>query len=211
MASFKRILAHGLMYGLCLSLSAVPQARENGLEKIVEGDILGHTSQSSQSTFIKIATWSPYTHVGIAVEKDDGMYVLEAVEPVRYTPLDEWVDRGKDDNYTVMRLKDEYRNHIPSIIEEAETHLGKHYDAHFDPGDDEIYCSELITKAAEEGAGIQIGEWESFDDIVGLLRYFPPAKRMIENRWGDVPSDMEVVTPESVMESDMLEPVFSNY
>lgn len=63
-------------------------------------------SKSKQSPFVALATGSVYTHCGIVVEKKDGLYVLEAVGPVKLTPLDAWKDRGLLNHVRTKRVLD---------------------------------------------------------------------------------------------------------
>ena len=70
-----------------------------------DGDIIFQNIPSSQSKAIELATHSNFTHVGIIFYKNNKPYVLEAVQPVRYTELSEWIDYGKKDYFVVMRLK----------------------------------------------------------------------------------------------------------
>ena len=62
---------------------------------------------------------------------------------------------------------------------QARRFLGRRYDARFGWGDDRIYCSELVVKAYERGAGISLGKRER----VGDLRLFGIEGAM-ERRWG---------------------------
>lgn len=52
-----------------------------------DGDIIFHTSTSSQSKAIQYATNSKYSHCGIIFYKGNVAYVLEAIQPVKFTPL----------------------------------------------------------------------------------------------------------------------------
>ena len=69
------------------------------------GDVIFHTSKSSQSKMIQDVTKSKYSHVGIIYIKDDETYVMEAVQPVKVTPLDVFIERGVGSEYMVMRYK----------------------------------------------------------------------------------------------------------
>ena len=69
------------------------------------GDIIFQTSKSSQSIAIQRATKSRYSHMGIIFENDSELYVYEAVQPVKFTLLREWINRGVDKHYVVKRLK----------------------------------------------------------------------------------------------------------
>lgn len=75
-----------------IAISCVAWACSNRDYK--EGDMVFQISKSKQSPFVALATGSVYTHCGIVVEKKDGLYVLEAVGPVKLTPLNAWKDRG---------------------------------------------------------------------------------------------------------------------
>jgi hypothetical protein len=69
-----------------------------------DGDIIFHTSKSSQSAVISQITESELTHCGIIFYKKGKPYVLEAVNPVRSIPLSTWVSNGVGGKYKVVRL-----------------------------------------------------------------------------------------------------------
>ena len=71
-----------------------------------DGDIVFHTSRSAQSLAIQLATKSPYSHMGIVHLRDGKPFVFEAVQPVKLTPLDEWVERGERQQFVAKRLRD---------------------------------------------------------------------------------------------------------
>ena len=48
------------------------------------GDLITQTSKSRQSRFIRAATGSPYTHIGMIVNKEGKQQVIEAVEPEKF-------------------------------------------------------------------------------------------------------------------------------
>jgi hypothetical protein len=73
-------------------------------DRLQEGDILFQQSKSSQSRAIAMATKSRYTHMGMLIDVDGGLVVLEAVQPVSLTSVDAWVARGEDDHVVVKRL-----------------------------------------------------------------------------------------------------------
>ncbi len=200
---------------LCLAFfivtAACTEKALNAEEDFQTGDIIAHTSKSRQSKFISAITGSDYTHIGLVVYKEDQFLVLEAVEPVRYTELEDWTARGENGKYTVMRLVPRYSDRIGEVVREAEKNLGKHYDIDFNPSDQKMYCSELIAKAVQKGAGVNVGEWKAFEDIVGDKIKQPELKHEIISRWGKIPNGMKMITPGSIMESKELLKVFSNY
>ena len=103
-----------------------------------DGDVIFQSSQSFQSTAIKIGTLSKYSHCGIIVMKDDKPYVLEAHKGVELTPLNKWIDRGLLGNhYKIMRLKDSKKLKVDYT-------LGIPYDLGFRFQNGKYYCSELV-------------------------------------------------------------------
>lgn len=103
-----------------------------------DGDIIFQSSQSFQSTAIKIGTVSKYSHCGIIVMRNDRPYVLEAHKGVELTPLNKWIDRGVLCNhYKIMRLKDAKKLNINYT-------LNVPYDLDFRFNNGKYYCSELV-------------------------------------------------------------------
>ncbi len=67
------------------------------------GDIIFQISRSSQSKAIQLATHSDYSHTGMLVMRNKKPYVFEAVGPVKYTPLKQWIAHGEKGKYVVRR------------------------------------------------------------------------------------------------------------
>ena len=155
------------------------------------GDVVFQTSRSAQSRAIQEATASPWSHVGIIEVTSTGTWVIEAVGPVKRTPWRTWRRRGVDGRALVMRPKGFGETTLERVVSAAIAELGKPYDLRFQWGDDAYYCSELVAKAFERGAGITLGKRERLGDLhIGGLR------REIVARWGGkVPRDLVLVTP----------------
>lgn len=124
------------------------------------GDVVLQTSRSSRSALIRRASDSPYSHVGVVERAKDGVFVIEAVQPVSRTPLSKWVKRGQGGTVTVLRPKGLDAAARAKVVAEAKRQLGKPYDARYRWDDDALYCSELVVKAFERGAGITVGKQE---------------------------------------------------
>ena len=75
------------------------------LPQLRDGDIIFHTSRSSQSLAIQRAAGSRYSHMGVIVHRDGKPHVFEAVGRVSYTPLQAWIERGVDGHHVVRRLR----------------------------------------------------------------------------------------------------------
>ena len=73
--------------------------------ELQNGDIVFHISKSEQSRAIQLATNSKYSHMGIVYNLNNELVVYEAVQPVKFTPLDDWIKRGENGHYVAKRLK----------------------------------------------------------------------------------------------------------
>jgi hypothetical protein len=198
-----------LSYVLLLLLPLLVGAAPNDVSRLRDGDIVFHTSRSSQSQAIQLATHSRYSHMGIIFSEHGRYLVIEAVEPVKWTPLSRWVQRGERGRFVVKRLRDANRILTPEAIrrlrDASAKHIGKSYDLVFEWSDARIYCSELVYKAYAEALGVRLGRLQR-------LREFdlshPVVKRKIRERYGNaIPLDEPVISPQAVFESELLETV----
>lgn len=170
------------------------------------GDLIFHTSQSSQSQAIQIATNSKYSHMGIIYEEENEVYVYEAVQPVKITKLADWISRGKNGKYVVKRLKNSEAYLTEAGIEKMKLtgskYLGKDYDLKFEWSDDKIYCSELVWKIYKEAFNIEIGNLEKFGDF-DLSDKTVQGK--IKERYGNgIPMEELVITPDRMFNANNL-------
>ena len=125
-------------------------AQDAPITDIREGDVIFHTSQSSQSPVIQIGTRSHITHCGIVVMKDGKPYVLETLKTLVLTPLDKFIVRGKDGKYWLKRSDKE------DIKIDYAHYLGKSYDFAFSFDNDIYYCSELVYDIYKRQLGIEL-------------------------------------------------------
>jgi len=197
----KRIAALFFLACLCL------YGRAYALPAVSEGDIIFHTSRSTQSQAIQQATGSRYSHMGLILFRQGKPYVFEAVAMVKYTPLADWIARGQGGHYVVKRLKTAQRTLTPEAVEKlrqtAATFAGKPYDLVFAWSDERIYCSELVWKIYDRAFGIRIGDLQR----LGEFNLDAPAvKQKIRERYGDkkLPLDESVITPQAMFASPLL-------
>jgi uncharacterized protein YycO len=170
------------------------------------GDIVFHTSLSSQSKAVQAATKSPYSHMGIVLFRNGRPQVFEAVQPVKFTPLQTWLDRGQGKHYVIKRLKSPMSEDASAkLYQEAKRYEGKSYDLTFEWSDDKIYCSELVWKLYKSAAGIELvklSKLGSFDLTNPLV------KAKLKERYGNkVPLNEPVIAPVAVFDSSLLETV----
>lgn len=177
--------------------------------ELKNGDIIFHTSRSGQSQAIQRATGSRYSHMGLVFFRDRKPFVFEAVQPVKYTPLDQWIARGEDGHYVVRRLKNASTVLTPAALARmeklAKSWLGRPYDLSFEWSDQRMYCSEVVWKLYERVLDIELGELQA-------LREFdlsdPQVKAKMRERYGaKVPLDMRAISPAAVFASEHLETV----
>jgi permuted papain-like amidase YaeF/Yiix C92 family enzyme len=175
-----------------------------------DGDIVFQTSRSSQSLAIQLATKSPYSHMGIVYLRDGKPLVFEAVQPVKLTPLDDWIERGERGSFVAKRLRDADARLTVETLRKmravGEQLAGRDYDPYFEWSDDRVYCSELVWKVFERGAGIELGELQT---IAVFDLSHPAVQAKVRERYGDhVPLDEIVVSPAAIFEAPDLETVY---
>lgn len=150
--------------------------------------------------------------MGIIFYQNDEPYVFEATRTVQYTPLDQWIDRGKNGKYVIKRLRNSDSLLTPRIIKNIETVAatlkGKPYDLTFEWSDDSIYCSELVWKIYDRGVGIHIGQLKKLRD---LDLSHPEVLNKMQERYGDhIPMDETVISPGDMFASELLHVVSEN-
>lgn len=179
---------------------------------VKEGDIIFQSSQSEQCKAVQLATNSIYSHCGIIFFRNGEYQVLEAVQPVTYTSLKNWISQGINGHFAIKRLKNREvltSKTLRKMKNMGNMFLNKNYDTTFEWSDDKLYCSELIWKIYQRATGIKIGELQQLRDM-NLSSDL--VKKIMKERYGtNIPLDETVITPVAIFESDLLELVFSNY
>ena len=171
------------------------------------GDVIFQSSQSNQSKAIEQATNSPYSHVGIIFIKNGKPYVFEAASKVIYTPLDKWINRGKNKTYVIKRLKNHplSQQEITSLKQVAHKFENKPYDIWFGWDDKYIYCSELVWKIYNRALKLKIGQLQTIKDF-NLSS--PAVKQKLKERYGNnIPYQETVISPVAIFNSPLLSTV----
>jgi hypothetical protein len=186
-------------------------SRNYDKDKFENGDIIFQTSLSSQSKAIQIATNSEYSHCGIIFDEGQ-LLVYEAVQPVKMTPLQEWIARGKNGKFILKRLKNpkplENPENYKRFCDAANVFFHKDYDLAFDWSDDKGYCSEVVWKTYKNGLGIELCKLEHLKDF-NLSN--PAVKAKLAERYGNkIPYNQLVISPKAIFESKLLETVKQN-
>jgi len=183
------------------------------LDKIQEGDMIFQTSQSKQCAAVQIATNSKFSHCGIVFIQKGKKYVFEAVQPVKYTPLESWIANGKEKDFVVTRIKNASELLSPQTIQEMKDYgnalNNKDYDLYFEWSDDKIYCSELIWKIYKNGAGIELCPLQKLKDF--NLKD-PRVRSILAERYGkNIPLEESVIAPSNLENSKIVTTIIDTY
>jgi hypothetical protein len=175
----------------------------------MEGDILFQTSNSDQCKAVQLATHSPYSHCGILFKENNEYYVYEAVQPVKKTKLQTWIQHSINGKYNIKRLKNGKNLLTPANLTKmksvANGFIGKKYDLTFEWSDDNIYCSELVWKIYKRALNIEVGTLKALKDF-DLTH--PIVKAKLKERYGNnIPLNEQVISPGDIFESNQLEEV----
>jgi uncharacterized protein YycO len=201
-----------IMIGIFLLAKKLMGESAYQADMLQSGDLIFQTSLSSQSKAIQLATKSKYSHMGIIYMENDKTFVYEAVQPVKLTPLSEWIARGKNQKYVVKRLKNSELVLTPEILDRMQIignrFKGKNYDLYFEWSDERMYCSELVWKIYFEATGISIGTLQELKEF-DLTN--PEVKAKLKERYGNqIPFDEKVISPERMFSSPELVSVILN-
>lgn len=191
---------------IALALLASACSAKGTLPAVKDGDVIFHTSRSSQSVAIQLATGSKYSHMGLIVHRKGRPFVFEAISTVQFTPLDRWIRRGTGAHFVVKRLRNADTLLTPKALDKlrsaAGRFAGRPYDLTFGWSDDRIYCSELVWKAYDRALGLQLGHLQKVRDF-DLSD--PAVRARMRERYGnDIPLDEPVISPVAMFQSSLL-------
>lgn len=193
----------------CIALTGCPASKKNARvpQKYhpAAGDFLFQSlAHGPLIDAIEGSSGSPFSHCGIVKRSEGKWFVIEAIGPVKETPLSEWIAQGRDNAFVAYRLRPPLVEKIPAILTAAEKYEGRPYDIHYELDDAKIYCSELLWKATRDATGVTLGKIQKLGELnwqpyEGVIRY-------IEK--GALPLGREMVTPRSVSEDSRLSEIF---
>ena len=171
-----------------------------------EGDVLFQKiGDAPLPQAIRIATQSNFSHCGLVLRGADGSWkVIEAIGPVKETPLQEWIARDHG-RFSACRLKNGERASIPTWIAAARKYLGRPYDLHYSLDDGAIYCSELVWKAWRDATGKELGPLQKLGDL-----NWRPATPVILAIEGNLPLERQMITPVAISRAPELERIWGD-
>lgn len=193
-----------MLISFILSLIAcdIPQ-NDSDVSPYQNGDIIFQISTSSQAPAVALASGSPITHVGLIAVNKTKVTVVEAVEPVREIPIEDFINHGTAWGVYRLEQSPSHPGWDKKVISVARSMKGKHYDSLFQWSNAKIYCSELVWKAYKSGAGVELSTPEKIGD---LNLSYEPVQKLIKRRLGKKKLDLNetIVTPGALYESDLI-------
>ncbi|MCW1884686.1 YiiX/YebB-like N1pC/P60 family cysteine hydrolase [Luteolibacter flavescens] len=175
----------------------------------VEGDILFQSLPNPPGLdlvdAIEGTTGSPYSHCGMVFQEDGKWQVIEAIGPVKITPLKSYVSRGRGKQVWAYRLDEASRKHVPAALAAMKKDLGKPYDPRYRFDDEAIYCSELIWRGWVAATGKGLGKTVTLGSLD--WRPYKPVIEAIEGQ-GNLPLDRKMITPRDMAKAKELTLVY---
>jgi hypothetical protein len=156
---------------------------------------------------IEGVTRSPWSHCGVVVHEHHCWWVMESIGHVRKTLLPLWLIRGRHGSFEAYRFTRVLASNEDRLHQALDRYMGRPYDYHYAPGDNEIYCSELVYDVFRDAFGVKLGEWQRLTDL-----NWRPYERLI--RWteqGPVPLDREIITPIGLTRTNLIRRVYPNH
>lgn len=175
----------------------------------MEGDILFQSLPNEPGMdlvdAIEGATESPYSHCGMVTRDGDEWIVLEAIGPVKETPLQDYIQRGRGHKFWAYRFDEDKRKHIPVALNAMREDLGKEYDPRYRFDSENIYCSELIFRGWKTATGEDLGKVVKLGDL--KWERYKPVIEAIEGQ-GNLPLDREMITPRDMARAKGLKQIY---
>jgi len=189
-------VVHYHVYGLLHLLRYSPREGDIVFQSLPRGDLVDA---------IEGITQSPYSHCGLVMKSATGAWIVnESIGMVRETPLALWIMRGRGARVAVWRPLDATLADPVKLRPALARYAGRPYDYAYAPGDDQIYCSELVFLAYRDAVGVELGVWEKLGD----LNWRPFEGFIRASEGGKLPLDRPMISPVGVTRSPLLERVY---
>ena len=128
--------------------------------------------------------------------------MLEAIQPVTFTPLNAWLDHGENRHYVVKNeAAAQQKLQLPNFIDTQRIISANLFILTFEWSDDRIYCSELVWKLYKQAANIRISALIQ----TRQLQPAPVVRQKLKARYGDhIPLGEPVIPPSAIFDSPQL-------
>ncbi|MCM8529062.1 MAG: YebB family permuted papain-like enzyme [Lentisphaeraceae bacterium] len=161
---------------------------------------------------VATTTCSWTSHVGVIHSKVDGQWIVAegAVPLSKKCTLEKFIQRSENSAISIRRLKEDLSSdEVLRIQKAADQRMNKLYHLGFNYNSKRQYCSKFVYEVFNEALGIEVGELETFKE---LLNKNPQLSKTFWKIWffGFIPWKRKTVTPASQYESLKLTTVFEN-
>lgn len=173
---------------------------------IRDGDIIFQSKRNNQNNLINYLNKNDVDHCGIIILYRGKYSVLEVDDVVRFTPLEEWIPKGKGGDFTIKRMKDA-RINSNRLLNEGLKYSGKKDDIFVTWTDEMLYNAELVWKVIQHATGSNLTQLENFANY----NFDSKGQELLKVTYGDnIPSRMQYTTVNKIYNSDKLEKIYSN-
>lgn len=148
-------------------------------------------------------TNSPWSHCGVVVREQNSWLVVESIGRVRKTPLPLWIPRGRKGYFEAYRLRQPPPAGIAPLHPALDRYLGRPYEIHYAPGDDELCCSELVYDAYRDAFGLKLGNWQNLGEL-----NWKSYEQFVRSMEGTLPLNRPIITPVQLTLASQLERVY---
>jgi hypothetical protein len=147
------------------------------------------------------------SHVGILFSRADGSWeVAESTVPIaKKTPLDRFIARSEHGRFTILRSRTELQPAQQERLRQAaESRMGKFYHLGFNYDSPRLYCSKLVFDSYREATGIELGQLQTFRQLMAAN---PAAPIRFWRIWffGVIPWERRCITTTSLLTSPQLQ------
>ncbi|WP_170122190.1 YiiX/YebB-like N1pC/P60 family cysteine hydrolase [Breoghania corrubedonensis] len=206
-----------------------PAAADEIWQGLESGDLVAVETTGPLATFLKQATGSRLTHIGIMRNTGGGPYIIDSTpqEGVFEADIEAFIARGIAGHYAVYRfdgLEHPAQENHPAIKAAYDHHYLKPYDPFFRRETSTFYDAELIWTAYAE-AGAELGEFQRLRDLGADT---PEGRAIFLHDWRHNPGckstasagfeacwerilDHKIITPASILRDPRLRRVHSTF
>jgi hypothetical protein len=184
------------------------------LPPVFEGDIVMQISEDPMLVAFGDACKSKYNNAGMIFmrPRDNAYMVLEMRDSIRFTPLQEWIDRGKDKHIALIRLKNSNQILNASKTERlkkiAKAVRGKSVDYAYSWTDAQLYSTEMVWKLYHSSLNISICEIGKRSEMnMTDAATLAVIKKMYP---GGVISEEQFISPDAIYKSPKLEIIYEH-
>ena len=181
-------------------------------ERLSEGDLVFIRSGSYLYGQVAHLTRTWTSHVGVLFKDQIDQWVVaeSRIPRVVYTPLSSFLMRSARGLFAIERMRDGISEEgALELKRAADRRMGMKYSLGFDFDSQGEFCSKFAYEIYREVLGVEIGRVETFREVV--------EKSEDARLWfwrcfffGSIPWNRRTVTPASILESPLLEPVLKH-